>query len=118
MGRASVATAGLKPELSPPTFCTFAREFSAFTARGCSSAWAASDPGDRFGRTLERPHGPVLPAVADGAKVIQQQGDAGLDKTTKFFGNRLATTQLSGRSPSSTAASTMASLWSTIVRTA
>jgi uncharacterized damage-inducible protein DinB len=29
-------------------------------------------------------------AVADGASVIQQQGDAGLDKTTKFpFGNRL-----------------------------
>ena len=26
--------------------------------------WAASDPGDRFGRALERPHGPVLPAVA------------------------------------------------------
>ena len=32
----------------------------------------------------------VQEAVADGAKVIQQQGDAGLDKTTKFFGNRLA----------------------------
>src|ERR1700751_1425872 len=29
-------------------------------------------------------------AVAAGAKVIQQQGDAGLDNTTKFFGNRLA----------------------------
>jgi len=29
-------------------------------------------------------------AVADGAQVIQQQGDAGLDKTSKFFGNRLA----------------------------
>jgi hypothetical protein len=29
-------------------------------------------------------------AVADGAKVIQEQGDAGLDKTTKFFGNRMA----------------------------
>jgi uncharacterized damage-inducible protein DinB len=29
-------------------------------------------------------------AVADGAAVIQQQGDAGLDKTTKFpFGNKL-----------------------------
>jgi hypothetical protein len=26
----------------------------------------------------------------DGAKVIQEQGDAGLDKTTKFFGNRMA----------------------------
>jgi len=32
----------------------------------------------------------VEEAVADGAKVIQQQGDAGLDKTSKFFGNRLA----------------------------
>ena len=32
----------------------------------------------------------VQEAVADGAKVIEQQGDAGLDKTTKFFGNRLA----------------------------
>src|SRR5436305_5478958 len=32
----------------------------------------------------------VQEAVADGAKVIQQQGDAGLDKTSKFFGNRLA----------------------------
>ncbi len=31
----------------------------------------------------------VEEAVADGAKVIQQQGDAGLDKTTKF-GKRLA----------------------------
>jgi uncharacterized damage-inducible protein DinB len=32
----------------------------------------------------------VQEAVADGAKVIQDQGDAGLDKTTKFFGNRMA----------------------------
>jgi uncharacterized damage-inducible protein DinB len=32
----------------------------------------------------------VEQAVADGAKVIQEQGDAGLDKTTKFFGNRMA----------------------------
>jgi uncharacterized damage-inducible protein DinB len=32
----------------------------------------------------------VQEAVADGAKVIQQHGDAGLDNTTKFFGNRLA----------------------------
>ena len=32
----------------------------------------------------------VQEAVADGAKVIRQQGDAGLDKTSKFFGNRLA----------------------------
>jgi uncharacterized damage-inducible protein DinB len=32
----------------------------------------------------------VQEPVADGAQVIQQQGDAGLDKTSKFFGNRLA----------------------------
>jgi uncharacterized damage-inducible protein DinB len=32
----------------------------------------------------------VQEAVADGAQGIQQQGDAGLDKTSKFFGNRLA----------------------------
>jgi hypothetical protein len=32
----------------------------------------------------------VQEAVANGAKVIQEQGDAGLDKTSKFFGNRLA----------------------------
>jgi len=32
----------------------------------------------------------VEEAVADGARVIQQQGDAGLDKTSKFFGNRMA----------------------------
>jgi formylglycine-generating enzyme required for sulfatase activity len=32
----------------------------------------------------------VQEAVADGAKVIQEQGDVGLDKTSKFFGNRLA----------------------------
>lgn len=32
----------------------------------------------------------VQEAVADGAKVIQEQADAGLDKTSKFFGNRLA----------------------------
>ena len=32
----------------------------------------------------------VEEAVSDGAKVIQQQGDAGLDNTSKFFGNRLA----------------------------
>ena len=28
--------------------------------------------------------------MADGAQAIQQQGDAGLDKTSKFFGNQLA----------------------------
>jgi len=32
----------------------------------------------------------VQEAVADRAQVIQQQGDAGLDKTSMFFGNRLA----------------------------
>ena len=32
----------------------------------------------------------VEEAVADGAQVIKQQGDAGLDKTSKFFGNRMA----------------------------
>ena len=32
----------------------------------------------------------VQEAVAEGAKVIQQQGDAGLDNTTKFFGKRMA----------------------------
>jgi len=32
----------------------------------------------------------VQEAIADGAKVIQQQGDAGLDNTTKFFGNKMA----------------------------
>jgi len=32
----------------------------------------------------------VQEAVAAGAQVIQQQGDTGLDHTSKFFGNRLA----------------------------
>ncbi len=32
----------------------------------------------------------VQQAVADGATVIQQHGDADLDRTAKFFGNRLA----------------------------
>src|SRR5262249_8295764 len=32
----------------------------------------------------------VQEAVTDGAQVIQQQGDVGLDKTSKFFGNRMA----------------------------
>jgi uncharacterized damage-inducible protein DinB len=32
----------------------------------------------------------VQEAVADGAQVIQQQGDSGLDNTSKFFGNRMA----------------------------
>ena len=33
------------------TFCTFAREFSPFTPRGCS--WATSDTGQLCGRVLE-----------------------------------------------------------------
>jgi len=32
----------------------------------------------------------VQEAVTDGAQVIQKQGDAGLDNTSKFFGNRMA----------------------------
>jgi len=32
----------------------------------------------------------VQEAIADSAKVIQEQGDAGLEKTSKFFGNRMA----------------------------
>jgi hypothetical protein len=32
----------------------------------------------------------VQEAISDGAKVIQEQGDAGLDKTSKFFGGRMA----------------------------
>jgi uncharacterized damage-inducible protein DinB len=32
----------------------------------------------------------VEEAIADGAQVIGQQGDAGLDRTSKFFGNRMA----------------------------
>jgi uncharacterized damage-inducible protein DinB len=32
----------------------------------------------------------VQEAVADGAKVIQEQGDTGLDKATKFFGGKMA----------------------------
>ena len=47
-------------ELSPRTFCTFAREFSPFTARGCS--WATSDSRDGFGRVVERPHDPFPPS--------------------------------------------------------
>jgi len=39
----------------------------------------------------------VQEAVAAGAKVIQQQGDAGLDNTTKFFGNRLTHNRLDVR---------------------
>jgi len=32
----------------------------------------------------------VQEAIADGARVIQQQGDPGLENTSTFFGNRLA----------------------------
>jgi len=32
----------------------------------------------------------VQEAVTDGGKVIQEQGDAGLDNTTKFFGGKMA----------------------------
>ena len=38
----------------------------------------------------------VQEAVADGAQVIQQQGDAGLDNISKTFGNRLAHNSASG----------------------
>ena len=51
----------------------------------------------------------VEEAVAGGAKVIQQQGDAGLDNATKFFGNRLAHNSSIWTAPSNTAVSTMAS---------
>jgi len=44
---------------------------------GCGAHWKCTTP---FSEE----------AVADGAQVIQQQGDAGLENTSKFFGNRLA----------------------------
>jgi hypothetical protein len=51
-------------------------------------------PGDNPARDLFKTKADVVKfvqeAVADGARVIQQQGDAGLDNTSKFFGNRLA----------------------------
>ncbi|HEY7095151.1 MAG TPA: hypothetical protein VH437_00375 [Terriglobales bacterium] len=41
--------------------------------------------------TLVQQHRHVVrKSRADGAKVIQQQGDSGLDNTSKFFGNRMA----------------------------
>jgi hypothetical protein len=47
----------------------------------------------------------IQQAVADGAALIQQQGEAGLDKTTKFaWGTGWSTTPTSGCSSSSTAA--------------
>jgi hypothetical protein len=58
----------------------------------------------------------VQDAVADGAKVIQQQGDAGRTRQ-RNSATGWPTTPTSGRSPSSTAPSTSASLWSIIART-
>src|ERR1700685_3054570 len=50
--------------------------------------------GDNPSRDVFKTKGDVVKfvqeAVADGAQVIQQKGDAGLDNTSKFFGNRLA----------------------------
>src|SRR6478672_8838133 len=50
--------------------------------------------GDNPTRTLFKTKADIVKfvqeAVADGAKVIQQQGDVGLDNTTKFFGNQMA----------------------------
>src|SRR3984957_20400613 len=51
-------------------------------------------PGDNLTRGVFKTKADVVKfvqeAVADGAQVIQQQGDAGLDNTSKFLGNRLA----------------------------
>jgi dienelactone hydrolase len=51
-------------------------------------------PGDNPSRDVFKTKADVVKfvqeAVADGARVIQQQGDAGLDNTSIFFGNRLA----------------------------
>jgi len=58
----------------------------------------------------------VQEAVADGAKVIQRRATRGWIKH-RNLGTGWPTTPTSGWSLSSTAASTMASLWSTIVRT-
>jgi hypothetical protein len=58
----------------------------------------------------------VQQAVADGASVIQRHGDAGLDKTARGESDS-PTTPTCGRSPSSTAANTTASSWSTIAPT-
>jgi uncharacterized damage-inducible protein DinB len=66
------------------------------------SSAAESKSGPDFGKSKHNPSRDVYKtkadvvklmqqAVADGAKVIQQQGDAGLDKVTKFaWGNKLA----------------------------
>jgi uncharacterized damage-inducible protein DinB len=65
-------------------------------------AASGSNIGPNLGKDAENPSRDVFKtkadvvkliqqAVADGANVIKQQGDAGLDKTMKFaFGNRLA----------------------------
>src|ERR1700734_284473 len=45
--------------------------------------------GPEFG-SGDNPSRDAFKTKADGAQVIQQQGDAGLDKPSKFFGNRLA----------------------------
>jgi tetratricopeptide (TPR) repeat protein len=51
-------------------------------------------PGDNPTRDIFKTKADVVKfvqeAVADGARVIQQQRDAGLDNTSKFLGNRLA----------------------------
>src|SRR3984893_3886273 len=51
-------------------------------------------PGDNLTRGVFKTKADVVKfvqeAVADGAQVIQQQGDAGLDNTSTFLGNRLA----------------------------
>src|SRR5437870_13914561 len=39
--------------------------------------WAASDPGDGFGRAVERPRGPALPAVASKTHVPAGPGSQG-----------------------------------------
>jgi len=59
----------------------------------------------------------VQEAVADGAKVIQEQGDAGLDNTRNFLAIGLPTTRPFGHLPLETGANTIAKLWSIIVRT-
>src|SRR5437879_6167904 len=59
----------------------------------------------------------VQEAVADGAQVVQQPATRGWIIPRNSLGTGWPTTPTSGCSPSSTAASTMASWWSTIVRT-
>ena len=77
--------------------------------------------GDNLTRDLSKTKADVVKfvqeAVADGAKVIQQQGDAGLDNTRNCLGTGWPTTPTFGRSLSSIVPSTMASLWSITGRT-